>query len=98
MYAVIFKARIDKLDTIYNETVKRMQELATSKYGCIDILSVTEGDQEITISYWDNKEQITAWKLDPEHIKAQESGRIKWYKSYSVQIVKIEREYSKSIT
>jgi len=94
MYAVIFKAEINKLDQAYFETAARMRELAKSKYGCIDVVAVTEGNQEITISYWDNEEQIVAWKQDPEHQTAQELGRSRWYKSYKIEIVRVEREYS----
>jgi len=94
MYAVIFKAEINDLDQAYYETAARMRELAKSKYGCIDITAVTEGNQEITISYWETEEQIMAWKQDPEHKKAQALGRSKWYKSYKIEIVRVEREYS----
>lgn len=93
MYAVIFRAEINEPDQSYAETTARMRELAKNKYGCIALTSVTEENQEITISYWDNKEQITAWKQDPEHLQAQELGRSKWYKSFQVQVVKVEREY-----
>ena len=94
MYAVIFKAKINELDQSYSETVARMRELAKTKYGCIDFTAVTEGSQEIAISYWKTKEQIAAWKQDPEHQLAQARGQTQWYKSYEVQIVKVEHEYS----
>ncbi|WP_455222122.1 antibiotic biosynthesis monooxygenase family protein [Kaarinaea lacus] len=95
MYAVIFRAEINELDESYSDTAARMQELAKTKYGCIDFVAVTEGNQEITISYWNSEEQILAWKQDPEHQLAQKLGRSKWYKSYQVQVVKVEREYGK---
>ena len=94
MYAVIFRAEINDLDQSYFDMAARMQELAKSKYGCIEFTSLTEDKQEITISYWESEKQIIAWKQDPEHKKAQEIGRSKWYKSYQVQIVKVEREYT----
>ena len=93
MYAVIFRAEINKLDQSYADMAARMRELAITKYGCIDFMALTEGNQEITISYWGSEEQITAWKNDPEHREAQELGRSKWYKSYKVEVVKVEREY-----
>lgn len=96
MYAVIFRAEINKIDQSYSDMTARMRELAKSKYSCIEFISLTEGNYEIAISYWDNEKQIIAWKKDPEHKKAQELGRSKWYKSYQVQIVKVEREYSSS--
>ena len=94
MLAVIFKATIAEFDQEYFSTAQRLKDLAFDKYGCRDFVSVTEGDQEIAISYWDSLEQITAWKRDPQHSQAQQSGRQKWYRAYRVQVVKIEREYS----
>ena len=94
MYAVIFKAEINKLDSRYSEVASQMRELATNKYGCTEFISVTEGAQEIAISYWQDQEQIKQWKQDSEHLVAQELGRSIWYKSYKVQILKILREYS----
>ena len=94
MYAVIFNAVINEFDQSYSVMAARMRELAIIKYGCREFTALTEGNMELAISYWDNKEQIVAWKEDPEHKKAQELGRSKWYKSYKVQVVKVEREYT----
>jgi len=73
-----------------------MRDLAINKYGCTEFTSVTEGVQEIAISYWQDQEQIKKWKRDSEHLVAQELGQAIWYKSYKVQIVEILREYSKN--
>ncbi len=94
MYAVIFRAEINELDEKYNSTAKHMRELAISKYGCSEFISRTEGSLEIAISYWETLEQIQEWKNDKEHIKAKHLGKRKWYKSYTVQVVEIIREYN----
>ena len=96
MYAVIFRAEINEIDESYSKMASRARDLAINKYGCVDFTAVTEGKQEIAISYWTTKEQISAWKNDPEHKQAQELGRSKWYKSYSVQVVEIIRKYNKN--
>ena len=96
MYAVIFKAEINKLDKSYSETAQRMRELAVNKYGCTEFIAVTEGSHEIAISYWENQEQIKIWKQDAEHLVAQEFGRSTWYKSYKVQVVEVIREYEQN--
>jgi len=80
MYAVIFKAEIN----------------AINKYGCKEFTSVTDGTQEIAISYWQNQEQIKQWKQESKHLVAQKLGQTIWYKSYTVQIVEVVREYSKN--
>jgi len=95
MYAVIFKATINKLDDEYYLTAEQMRELAMTQYNCHEFNSVSEGDKEISISYWDSLEQITQWKSDPQHLIAQERGKNRWYRSYSVQVVEIIREYQK---
>lgn len=96
MYAVIFRALINKLDNDYIETADRMKNLALNKYGCIEFTSVTEENQEIAISYWETEDQIKLWKEDPEHRMAQALGNSRWYKSYHVQVVEIIREYRKN--
>ena len=94
MYAVIFKAEINKLDSRYTKMAEQMRTLAMEKYGCTDFISVTEGNQEIAISYWQTTQQIQAWKQDAEHLVAQALGKTNWYTSYSVQVVEVIREYS----
>jgi len=44
MYAVIFKAKLAQIDDAYFKTAKRMRELALGKYGCLEFVSVMEGD------------------------------------------------------
>jgi len=96
MYAVIFRAKINELDDAYSKTAARMQALAKTKYGCKEFTSVTAGNDEIAISYWETLEHIKAWKQDAEHLAAQAMGRSKWYNGYKVQVVEIVREYEKS--
>ena len=95
MYAVIFKAKTKELDEEYFSMAKRMRELAMSAYGCKEFTAVTEGSQEIAISYWDSMEQIKEWKKDSEHLFAQELGKRKWYEDYTVEIVEIISTYEK---
>jgi heme-degrading monooxygenase HmoA len=97
MYAVIFKAKVNELDKAYYEMASRMRELAISEYGCSEFVSVTEGGQEVAISYWDNLNNINKWKENAEHLVAQELGKSTWYKTYHVQVVEIIREYKKDL-
>jgi len=95
MYAVIFRAKTKKLDKAYFETAKRMRELALNGYGCLGFAAVTEGVNEIAISYWDSLEQIKLWKENSKHLAAQKLGKEKWYEDYSVEIVEIISKYNK---
>jgi len=93
MYAVIFRAKIKRLDDDYFKTAKRMRELAMSEYGCVEFTSVTEGFDEIAISYWESIEQIKRWKQNSEHLVAQKLGKEKWYDEYTVEIVEVLDKY-----
>ncbi|MDC0610311.1 antibiotic biosynthesis monooxygenase [Vibrio sp.] len=94
MFAVIFKAKTGQQDSHYSETVKIMRDLAFGTYGCQDFIAVTEGDQEIAISYWLSEDDIQKWYQDTQHTVAQQLGRKKWYRSYTVEVVEIKRQYS----
>ncbi len=94
MYAVIFKARLRPLDDAYYETAHRMRELAMQQYGCLDFVSSTENDFEISISYWNSERDIRAWRQDPEHQRAQLQGRDNWYLDYEVEVLELQRRYT----
>lgn len=93
MYAVIFRAEINKFDSRYSEMASQMRDLAINEYGCKEFVSATEGKYEVALSYWQDLETIKKWKQDSRHLVAQELGRTTWYKSYKVQVVEILREY-----
>ncbi len=93
MYVVIFRATTKQLDASYSKTAEDMRRLALEEYGCLEFLSVCEGEQEIALSYWTNEEDIQRWKQDSRHLAAQKYGQDKWYKSYSVEIAEIKRSY-----
>lgn len=94
MYAVIFRAVIRDLDQEYLELAEQLRSLAIEKYGCREFFALTEGNQEVAISYWDTEEQVRNWKQDSLHLQAQQLGRKKWYESYRVQIAEVQREYA----
>lgn len=93
MYVVIFRAKLRTLDPEYFKLAARMRELALGQFGCLEFHAVTEGRNEVALSYWPSEEHIRSWKSHPEHVLAQEAGRKRWYESYSVQIAQITREY-----
>jgi heme-degrading monooxygenase HmoA len=93
MYAVIFKAEIAELDDEYASMAARMRELARSRYGCVEFTSCTQGSMEIAISYWETQDQIRQWKQNAEHLVAQDRGRSKWYRAYTVEVMELVRAY-----
>jgi len=94
MYAVIFRAEIEELNDEYSSTAVRMRDMAIGEYGCKEFIASTEGNVEIAISYWDTEQQIRDWKQNVDHLAAQQKGKSTWYKSYTVQVVEVVREYS----
>lgn len=94
MFAVIFKAKVGDQDAQYIEMVGILRDLAFERYNCQDFIAVTEGEQEIAISYWNNEQDIRNWYTDGKHEVAQKLGREKWYQSYVVEITEVKRSYS----
>lgn len=93
MYVVIFRARTRDLDPEYFTVAARMRELAVSQFGCLEFQAVTEGHDEVALSYWPDEQSIRAWKAHAEHVLAQQLGRQRWYESYVVQVAQVTREY-----
>jgi heme-degrading monooxygenase HmoA len=93
MLVVIFRARVRQFDDEYSKVAARMRELAIRQCGCLEFHSLTEGDQEVALSYWPDEASIRAWRNHPEHVRAQQLGRDRWYESYSVQVAEVAREY-----
>ena len=93
MYAVIFRAEIADADAEYSGAASRLRDLALSEYGCVEFTSCTEGQREIAISYWETLEQISRWKQNALHRDAQQKGRSRWYRSYTVEVVELLRSY-----
>ena len=97
MYVVIFRADVRRFDAEYYAVAARMRDLALGRFGCIEFHSVTEGNNEVSLSYWPSEEHIRVWKEHPEHVLAQQAGRERWYKAYSIQVAEVKREYHVTI-
>lgn len=93
MYAVIFRAKVKQLDATYFETATQLRQLAFEKYGCLDFHSLSEGENEIAISYWPSLDAIRLWKENETHRTAQALGYQRWYASYEVEVVEVLRNY-----
>lgn len=93
MFVVIFRAKVRQTDNEYAQVAARMRELALQQFGCLEFTAVTEGQDEIALSYWPSEAHIRAWKAHSEHVLAQQLGRERWYESYTVQVAEVTREY-----
>ena len=97
-YAVIFSShRPEPLpgvqaDDRYEETAKRMFELAAEQPGFLGVDSARD-EIGITVCYWTDEQAIAAWKRDADHAFAQYEGRARWYDAYEIRIARVERAY-----
>ena len=93
-YAVIFTAQRKESDRGYKETADQMMSLVKKQRGFlgVDTVRSIEGFG-ITVSYWDSLESIDEWKENVFHRKAKSAGRSEWYKSYRVQVARVEKSY-----
>jgi heme-degrading monooxygenase HmoA len=88
-YAVIFTSAKTADVEGYAETAAAMEALAKKQAGYLGI----ETAQGITVSYWQNLANIKGWKLQLDHLAAQQQGQKQWYSAYKVRICKVERAY-----
>ncbi|MFM2484635.1 antibiotic biosynthesis monooxygenase family protein [Celerinatantimonas yamalensis] len=91
-YAVIFTSLRSDDSSGYDEMAVRMAELAKMQPGFLGIESARE-QIGITVSYWSDLESIKQWKMNAEHLGAQQLGRERWYRSFKTRIAKVERDY-----
>ena len=93
MFVVIFRAVAKNLDADYSKMAAELRSIALNEFNCIDFKAVTEGRDEVALSYWNTLEDIQRWKAHSLHLQAQQRGRERWYESYSVEIAEIQRHY-----
>jgi len=91
-YAVIFTSRKAGYSKEYDETSKRMIDLASKQQGFLGIESARD-EIGITVSYWDSLENIKHWKNEFEHKIARQKGKDEWYSEFKVRIALVERDY-----
>ena len=90
-FAVIFTAQRTMSDeNMYQITADRMVTLAQQQPGFLGVESVRgEDGLGITVSYWHDRESIRNWRINAEHLAAQQMGRKEFYDWYHVRIAEI---------
>ncbi len=91
-YAVIFTSLKTDAEEGYITMSDRMVELAMQQPGYLGHESARDGIG-ITVSYWQSLDSIKQWKLNTEHLFAQQQGRQQWYSHYKTRICLVERDY-----
>ena len=90
-FAVIFTAQRTMSDeNMYQITADRMVTLAQQQPGFLGVESVRGDDGiGITVSYWRDREAIRNWRINMEHLAAQQMGRKEFYDWYHVRVAEI---------
>ena len=90
-FAVIFtNQRTMSDDGMYNLTSDRMVELAQQQLGFLGVESVRGEDGiGITVSYWRDREAIRNWRINVEHLAAQQMGRQEFYSWYHLRVAEV---------
>jgi heme-degrading monooxygenase HmoA len=90
-YAVIFTSQRTEGDRGYGKMADKMVELASQQKGFLGMESARDEGIGITVSYWESLESIKDWKENSAHRVAQEKGKTKWYKNFSLRVCRVER-------
>ena len=96
MVVTIFRSRLSS-DFVgeYEEVAKDMLDLATRMPGYRSIKTFTAEDGErVSIVEFESLPELEAWRDHPEHRRAQELGRKKFYSEYHLQVCTPIRSYS----
>jgi len=91
-YAVIFISVLNENAKGYAEEAAKMEALVKQQEGFVSMESARD-TVGITVSYWESLEAIKKWKMQEAHAQARSKGNTDFYKSYKVQVCKIERAY-----
>jgi heme-degrading monooxygenase HmoA len=93
-YVIVFRSRLRPgVEDAYNARAGEIFALAEKMPGYLSIKDYTADDGErVAIAEFDTAEHLRAWREHPEHRKAQQEGRDRWYTFYQVQVCVLERE------
>lgn len=92
-YVIVFRSRLRPgIDFEYEARAEQIHALAVTMPGFIAVKTfVAEDGERVTISEFDTAEHLAAWREHPEHLKAQQEGRDRFYTTYAIQICRVER-------
>ena len=94
MVIILFRSRLSPdAGTEYGETVEEMMALATAMPGFVSFKSFSAPDGErISVIEFESEETLAAWRDHPDHRRAQQRGREKFYAEYHLQVCALQRE------
>jgi heme-degrading monooxygenase HmoA len=92
MIMTVFRSRlVPGLQDEYVALVERMREIAVTIPGYISHKGFWSDDGErVTIVEFEHEEGQRAWRMHPEHVKAQREGRLKYYSEYDIKVCEVK--------
>src|SRR4051812_11856274 len=96
MVIVVFRSRVRAgVDSAALEALgQRMYALASEMPGFVSYRDYAAADGEsLTLVEFDSAEHLAAWRGHPEHVLAQERGRVEVFDSYHITVCEPVREY-----
>jgi len=79
----------------YEETAEHIESLARAMPGFVSIKTFAAGDGErVSIVAFESRQAHEAWRAHPEHRRAQQLGRERFYSEYSIDVCEQPRSYA----
>lgn len=90
MFVVVFRNRLrDGVDAEYAEHADRIYQLALGMPGLVSSTDFRAEDGErLTIVEFRSAEELEAWRVQSDHLAAQQKGREHYFTEYSLQVCK----------
>lgn len=91
-HVVVFTSRRRDSDPEgYAAMAAELERRLAAQPGFLGMDSVRDADgRGITVSWWQSRDAIAAWRDDPVHREAQSAGRAQWYDAYDLTIARAE--------
>lgn len=91
MIVTVFRSRLmPGLQDEYLALVERMKSIAVAMPGYISHKTFRADDGErVTIVEFASEEAQRAWRAHPEHVEAQQQGRLRYYAEYDLKVCKL---------
>ena len=92
-YVIVFRSRLRPgVEEEYGTRAQAIYELAVKMPGMLSAADfVAEDGERVSIIEFDSADNLRAWREHPDHMRAQEEGRARFYASYRIQICMVER-------
>lgn len=96
MIVTVFRSRLDPAQAeSYAAMSKTMGQLVQQMPGLVSYKTFEARDGErVTIVEFADEESHNTWRDQPQHRKAMEMGKAKFYQTYKVQVCNLIRESS----